>query len=154
MWGFWAGRHWRGEEAALVELDWTINAVGQRFDALLAEWTTDEIVQTDPLGVVASRVFHGAYSVRASLLDGGVSEPVEFIVEPGEEAVEIVVVLATPACGLADIAPPLGVLDSADNGVFIGLVETGDPAADLDGDGLATMLDLIEHLRVFDAGCP
>jgi endo-1,4-beta-xylanase len=154
MWGFWAGRHWRGVEAALVELDWTINAVGERFDALLAEWTTNEIVQADPLGVVASRVFHGDYVVRASVLDGSLSDPVTFSVEPGEDAVVVTVVIDSPSCNAADIAPPLGVLDAADKAAFIALVEAEDPAADLDGDGLATMLDLIEHLRVFDAGCP
>ena len=26
MWGFWAGAHWRGPNAAIVDEDWTVNA--------------------------------------------------------------------------------------------------------------------------------
>jgi hypothetical protein len=40
MWGFWAGSHWRGSNAAIVNLDWTLNASVQRYQSLLAEWTT------------------------------------------------------------------------------------------------------------------
>jgi len=36
MWGFWAGSHWLGSNAAIVNLNWTLNAAGQRYQSLLA----------------------------------------------------------------------------------------------------------------------
>lgn len=63
FWGFWAGSHWRGPDAALIDLDWTVNAAGQRFESLLDEWSSNEIVITDNTGSAASRVFHGSYRI-------------------------------------------------------------------------------------------
>jgi len=63
LWGFWAGSHWRGPEAALVDLDWTVNAAGQRFEALMDEWWSHESVVTDGAGGAGSRVFHGSYRI-------------------------------------------------------------------------------------------
>lgn len=61
LWGFWAGSHWRGPDAALVDLDWTVNAAGQRFEALMDEWWSTEALQTDSAGRTSARVFHGTY---------------------------------------------------------------------------------------------
>jgi endo-1,4-beta-xylanase len=67
MWGFWAGSHWRGSNAAIVNLDWTLNEAGRRYQALLAEWTTRTNGATDPAGAFAFRGFHGAYDVTVTL---------------------------------------------------------------------------------------
>jgi len=67
MWGFWAGSHWRGFNAAIVNLNWTLNEAGQRYQALLTEWTTRTNGATDPAGVFAFRGFHGAYDVAVTL---------------------------------------------------------------------------------------
>src|SRR5262249_42869675 len=67
MWGFWAGSHWRGSNAAIVNLNWTLNEAGRRYQALLAEWTTRTNGATDPAGVFAFRGFHGAYDITIPL---------------------------------------------------------------------------------------
>ena len=65
MWGFWAGAHWRGEDAALVDLDWTVNAAGQQYFDLIDEWTTSEQGATDADGGFQMRGFQGTYLVEA-----------------------------------------------------------------------------------------
>lgn len=67
LWGFWAGSHWRGPDAALVNLDWSLNAAGERFEDLLAEWTSAETRSTDADGVARARVFHGSYRVEVEV---------------------------------------------------------------------------------------
>lgn len=67
MWGFWAGSHWRGSNAAIVNLNWTLNEAGRRYQALLAEWTTRTNGATDSVGVFAFRGFHGAHDVTVTL---------------------------------------------------------------------------------------
>ena len=63
MWGFWAGSHWRGSNAAIVNLDWTVNAAGLRYKSLLAEWTTTTNGAADAGGSYYFRGFHGDYDV-------------------------------------------------------------------------------------------
>ena len=63
MWGFWAGSHWRGADAAIVNLNWTLNAAGQRYQSLLAEWTTTTNGVADAQGMVDFRGFHGTYDI-------------------------------------------------------------------------------------------
>ena len=67
LWGFWAGSHWRGPDAALVDLDWTPNAAGRRFEDLLAEWTTTESRTTNANGAARARVFHGDYRIEVEV---------------------------------------------------------------------------------------
>lgn len=67
MWGFWAGSHWRGSNAAIVNLDWTLNEAGRRYQGLLTEWTTRTNGTTDSAGVFDFRGFHGAYDVSVTL---------------------------------------------------------------------------------------
>ena len=69
LWGFWAGSHWKGPDAALVDSDWTVNAAGQRFEALLAEWTSNATRTTNAAGRAQARVFHGDYEIEV-LVDG------------------------------------------------------------------------------------
>ncbi|MEM9412391.1 MAG: endo-1,4-beta-xylanase, partial [Planctomycetota bacterium] len=66
MWGFWAGAHWRGPNAALVDLDWEINAAGQKFIELRNEWTTETDVTSDDNGDINLRGFHGSYIATAN----------------------------------------------------------------------------------------
>ena len=40
MWGFWAGTHWLGADASIVDEDWTINAAGDAYFDLIDSWTT------------------------------------------------------------------------------------------------------------------
>lgn len=40
MWGFWAGNHWRGADSAIVDMDWSVNAAGQKYFELMDEWST------------------------------------------------------------------------------------------------------------------
>jgi hypothetical protein len=70
LWGFWAGAHWKGPNAALVDEDWTVNAAGEMFQALLAEWTTDTSARTSGAGVAAERVFHGDYEIEVTTRGG------------------------------------------------------------------------------------
>jgi endo-1,4-beta-xylanase len=67
MWLFWAGNSWRGPDAALVNLDWTLNAQGEKFQALMKEWSTEASGETDASGRFAFRGFHGDYQVRIRL---------------------------------------------------------------------------------------
>ena len=66
MWGFWAGSHWRGSNAAIVNLNWTLNEAGRRYQALLNEWTTRTNGTTDPAGAFSFRGFHGAYDITVT----------------------------------------------------------------------------------------
>ncbi len=63
MWGFWAGSHWLGSNAAIVNLNWTLNAAGQRYRSLLTEWTTVTNGTTDVAGAFNFRGFHGDYDI-------------------------------------------------------------------------------------------
>ena len=71
MWGFWAGSHWRGSEAAIVNQDWTVNEAGKRYESLLQEWTTNTSGTTNSSGIYNFRGFHGNYEVV--LTSGGTS---------------------------------------------------------------------------------
>ncbi|MCW5557882.1 MAG: endo-1,4-beta-xylanase [Verrucomicrobiae bacterium] len=66
MWGYWAGAHWKGADAALVDADWTVNPAGQRYTNLLQEWTTAAAGATDAQGRFSLRGFHGDHDVTLS----------------------------------------------------------------------------------------
>jgi hypothetical protein len=63
MWGFWAGSHWRGSTAAIVNLNWTLNAAGLRYQSLLNEWTTRTNGVADAGGGFNFRGYHGSYDI-------------------------------------------------------------------------------------------
>jgi len=63
MWGFWAGSHWRGSNAAIVNLNWTLNQAGLRYQSLLAEWKTSINGISSPSGAFDFRGFHGNYDI-------------------------------------------------------------------------------------------
>jgi GH35 family endo-1,4-beta-xylanase len=89
MWVFWAGNSWRGPTAALFDQDWTINAEGRRYEALMAEWTTTAEVKTDRRGTCTFRGFHGSYEVVRAR-DGAVVG--RFELEPGARRQEVRIV--------------------------------------------------------------
>lgn len=152
LWGFWAGSHWRGAEAAIVDLDWTINPVGQRLLDLFNEWTTSESGGVDTAGEFSARAFHGTHLVSATTPDG-MSDDATVSIPAGSGPVVIDLVVERLPCNVADVAGPRGTLDPIDLLTFIGLLDAGSAEADLDGDGVPTTLDLILALRAFDEGC-
>lgn len=154
VWGYWAGRHWRGEDAALVEMDFTVNAVGQRLGQLLAEWTTSESGGVNGNGEYPTRVFHGTHDVWATTPDGNSSMIQNIGVHPESGTVTVDLVIASNPCSPVDLAAPRGTLNAADVLAVIMELESDGPNADFDGDGSATVLDLVEALRLYDAGCP
>jgi endo-1,4-beta-xylanase len=94
LWVFWAGASWRGPNAGLARLDWTLNEAGERFISLMQEWTTSEDGESDREGRFAGRGFFGDYSVRvetpqgeavetALTLSPGPGPHVETVVIPG-----------------------------------------------------------------------
>ena len=70
MWGFWAGTHWRGPDASIIDLDWTINAAGETYFELMDEWTTETEGSSDADGNFEFRGFHGNYLVTSTDSDG------------------------------------------------------------------------------------
>ena len=72
MWGFWAGTHWRGADASIVDQDWTINKAGEKYFHLInTEWTTNAEGSTDAAGDVGFRGFHGSYLVTTTRASSG-----------------------------------------------------------------------------------
>ena len=67
MWGFWEGVHWRGQNGAILNLDWTPNAAGRRFESLMKEWTTNTSGNTDKNGNYNFRGFHGGYRITVTV---------------------------------------------------------------------------------------
>ena len=96
MWGFWAGSHWRGSNATIVNLDWSLNEAGRRYQSLLAEWTTRTNGTTDVAGGLGFRGYHGSYDLlvtppggpttlrRFTLDPGAATQTVTLIVNPGD----------------------------------------------------------------------
>jgi GH35 family endo-1,4-beta-xylanase len=67
MWGFWEGAHWKGRDAAMVNYDWTLNQAGNRFEALMEEWTTKASGSTDETGSFYLRGFYGEYEITLTV---------------------------------------------------------------------------------------
>lgn len=82
MWVFWAGNSWRGPNAGLAHRDWTLNEAGKRYEALMAEWSTEISSTTDVQGGVSFRGFHGDYTATVAAA-GREPATCSFRVEPG-----------------------------------------------------------------------
>src|SRR6185436_13591245 len=82
MWGFWAGSHWLGSNAAIVNLNWTLNAAGQRYQSLIAEWTTLTNGATGGAGAFDFRGFHGSYDITITP-PGGLPTLRRITLDPG-----------------------------------------------------------------------
>ncbi|NQV33617.1 MAG: endo-1,4-beta-xylanase [Phycisphaeraceae bacterium] len=66
LWAFWSEVSWRGPRAALANKDWSLNAAGKRYEALMAEWSTHVTGTTDENGVLTCHAFPGDYAVTAT----------------------------------------------------------------------------------------
>jgi len=64
MFGFWAGSMWdQAPSAALVDKDWNLTPVGQRYEQLMKRWNTDIQTTADEDGKVRFVGFWGDYDV-------------------------------------------------------------------------------------------
>lgn len=88
MWGFWAGTHWLGPDASIVDLDWTVNAAGQRYLDLIDEWSTNFSADAEHMGQLNFRGFHGDYIVTTTDLETEIVNHHLLRVEPGETALQ------------------------------------------------------------------
>jgi hypothetical protein len=89
MWGFWQNSMWR-KNAYLVDSSWNLTVRGQRYEALMDEWTTpSDSNTTDALGKVAFRGFHGTYKITLSKT-GQPTEVHTIELEPGEGTAQFV----------------------------------------------------------------
>lgn len=82
MWGFWAGSHWLGSNAAIVNLDWTLNAAGTRYKSLIAEWTTTTNGTSGASGAYNFRGYHGSYDITITP-PGGLPTLRRITLDPG-----------------------------------------------------------------------
>jgi endo-1,4-beta-xylanase len=120
MWGFWAGSHWLGSNAAIVNLNWTLNAAGQRYQSLLTEWTTITNGATGAGGEFDFHGFHGSYDITLSP-PGGQPTLRRITLDPG--AGTNVVTLIAHSGGAKPVLHHLALLSA--NGPF-GFQLTGD----------------------------
>ena len=82
MWGFWEGKHWKNN-AHIVDLDWTVNPAGLRYQSLMEEWKTKILgLTTDINGATSFRGFHGKYDVTITFPDNSV-ETHQLYLSPG-----------------------------------------------------------------------
>ncbi|MFK7883672.1 MAG: GC-type dockerin domain-anchored protein [Phycisphaerales bacterium] len=65
----------------------------------------------------------------------------------------IVAVATIPDCP-ADVASPFGTLNFFDISAYIGLYNSGVPAADYNADGLLNFFDISAFIALYNAGCP
>jgi hypothetical protein len=74
------------------------------------------------------------------------------VIGPGE------IIVGTPGCSAADVAPEFGVLNTNDVIDFVTAYNAGDSTADVSpfptGDGLLNVNDVIDFVTAFNAGCP
>ena len=89
LWGFWAGAHWKGPDAALVDMDWTINPAGQRFDALLEQWSGNQSMTLDANGTTSLRLAPGTYEAVVNP-EAGSPFAQSFTVSGGALSVEVI----------------------------------------------------------------
>jgi GH35 family endo-1,4-beta-xylanase len=82
MWGFWQNSMWR-KNAYLVDSSWNLTERGERYEALMDEWTTSDSNTTDTSGNVSFRGFHGTYEITLSY-PGQTTEVHTIELEPGE----------------------------------------------------------------------
>jgi len=83
MWGFYAGAQWLGPDAAIVDMDWTVNAAGTMFKALMEEWTTTGNAITGTDGVADLHGYHGKYEVEVESKDGAPPQSSVIYLAPG-----------------------------------------------------------------------
>ncbi len=82
MWGFMENQMWR-PNAYLITSGGALTVRGQRYQALMDEWTTEDSNATDGSGEVSFRGFHGTYEITLSY-PGQTTEVHTIELEPGE----------------------------------------------------------------------
>jgi len=155
MWGFWEGSHWR-PNAAIVDLDWTINEAGQRYLDLMDEWSTEYAGQTEASGDAAFRGFHGDYGYEVS--HNGQTYSGTFTISKDATGPEIVTVVVPAAHCAADVNGD-GNASPADFTAWLGCFNNPASApycgnADVNSDGSVTPADFTAWLAAFNNGCP
>jgi GH35 family endo-1,4-beta-xylanase len=92
MWGFWQGLTWQSDWW-IVNSNWTLNQTGQRYEALMNEWTTKDANIANISGRVNFRGFHGTYEITLSK-PGRTAEVHTIELEPGQTSAEFTLVMA------------------------------------------------------------
>jgi GH35 family endo-1,4-beta-xylanase len=131
MWGFWANDVWdQAPLAALYDANWNITESGLRYQQLMSDWTTDEMVTVNPDGTLNFNGFYGDYEITADgqtydlTLDKGTTDYIISI--PGD-------VNGDGTVNLADL-----------NAVKNNFGEDGSTGGDANGDGVVNLADLNE----------
>ena len=76
-----------------------------------------------------------------------------FVTGGGTDQIRVLV-SADPPCNPADLAPIFGRLDLADISAFVSAFTGGDPAGDLNEDGIFDLTDIGIFVTAFTGGCP
>lgn len=135
MWGFWAGAHWQGPDAALIDLDWTINAAGERYLALRDEWRSRERGMTDADGRLSTRAYLGVLQIEVTIDARIETRQIQLIAGKGSDTLEIVLETTCPGDECIGDVNQDGVVDGLDLGLLLAGWGGSGPVGDLDGDG-------------------
>lgn len=146
MWGFWAGAHWRGGDAALVDLDWTVNAAGERYLSLRREWTTDVQAVRGADDLHRFRGFRGDYQIEVTR-PGGITQSAMTTLTRGEGTADFVIVMGVPC--VADFNGDGGV-DGSDVEAFFVAWSAGN--ADVDASGGVDGADIAVFFEAWQLG--
>ena len=153
MWGFWAGAHFQGPDSAIVDLDWTINAAGQRYLALRKEWSTGESGTTNSKGLLRTRAYLGVLRIDVTTGRGFQTREIDLIPGPGAETIQIEVQKKCPSPDCPADLDLDAVIDELDLGLLLAGWGGSDPLGDLDGDGTVGGGDVRVMLAYWGA-CP
>lgn len=88
MWGFMEGQMWR-TDAYLIDTSYNLTERGERYEALMDEWTTTDSNTTNASGKVSFRGFHGTYQITLSKT-GQPTETYTIELEPGQTPAQFV----------------------------------------------------------------
>ena len=144
-WGFWAGSMNAGADAAIVDLDWTINEAGVRYQSLRDEWRTVSSGITNSKGQFSTRGFHGEYDVIIEFENQTLQTTLTLTPEATEEFI------TSFSFGTGDCLPCLGditldgVVSGEDLGALLsewGQCTTENCASDINDDGNVNGADI------------
>lgn len=116
----------------------------------------------DPVVLGPGDRYTGVFQANSSMLPGtGQLGDFRWLViditstteDPADRLNNRLVVWIPDPCGLADLAPPIGLLDLADITFFAEAFLDQQPLADLDMNGLFDLSDVVQFVQAFLAGC-
>ncbi|MCU0315542.1 MAG: endo-1,4-beta-xylanase [Fimbriimonadaceae bacterium] len=85
LWGFWAGAHWRGDTAALFNLDWSPRPAAKVWeDMVKREWWTKASLRSNSAGQASTRAFYGTHKV--TIRRGSATATATIETKPGQPA--------------------------------------------------------------------